>query len=474
MASAFKFNYHRRLFVGLVAYSILLLTCFAAFQYHREKQFKAEELNLHLQGINSAIIGRLDSLPPSKALAALSLPRDLRLSLIDTLGHVVYDNTLDSLPGSSHLDRTEIVAALRHGEGYTLRRHSATDGKTYFYAAQRGAGYVVRTAMPYDVSLDRLLSADYAFLWFMIAVTVLMCVGGYFATRRIGRHVARLNRFAEAAERGEHIYGAEAFPHDELGDISSHIVRLYARLQQVQAERDKQHEKALFQEREKIRIKRELTNNINHELKTPVAAMQMCLETLDSHPDMSPDKRREFINRSLDANRRLQRLLCDVASLTRIEEGAAGITSATVDLSRIVREICSDLHPMASQQGIVIINEIPPGFLVKGNDSLIDSIFRNLIDNAIKYSGGSEIRLSMPSHGRFTVSDNGHGVAEEHLPHLFERFYRIDKGRSRRAGGTGLGLAIVRNAVTWHGGYIRVTNRAEGGLQFDFSLIFMK
>ncbi len=162
----------------------------------------------------------------------------LRISIIDANGKIVYDNSLDSLPGTNHLDRKEIAEAMKRGEGYALRRHSESTGGTYFYAAKRGDGYVVRSAMPYNVSLNQLLAADYAFLWVMIVVTIIMCIIGFFATRRVGRHIGRLNRFAESAERGERIFDTEPFPHDELGDISNNIVRLYARLQQAITDRD--------------------------------------------------------------------------------------------------------------------------------------------------------------------------------------------------------------------------------------------
>ncbi|MCH5328989.1 MAG: two-component sensor histidine kinase, partial [Coprobacter sp.] len=109
-----------------------------------------------------------------------------------------------------------------------------------------------------------------------------------------------------------------------------------------------------------------------------------------------------------------------------------------------------------------------PELTIRGNRILLESIFRNLIDNAIAYSGATEMRISADSEGRFTVSDNGCGIAPEHLPHIFERFYRVDKGRSRAAGGTGLGLSIVRNAVALHGGDIRA--ESAGGLTFRFGL----
>ena len=124
---------------------------------------------------------------------------------------------------------------------------------------------------------------------------------------------------------------------------------------------------------------------------------------------------------------------------------------------------------------MTFVNNLPPNLIVKGNASLIYSIFRNLTDNAIAYAGeNTTINLSAcegENHTwHFIFSDNGSGVPHQHLARLFERFYRVDKGRSRKMGGTGLGLAIVKNAVILHGGNIVASNNIEGGLRFDFSI----
>lgn len=476
MASWFRLTYHRRLFLGLVAFLWLMLGCFAVFQYHREKQFKADELNLRLQMINDRIIGGLAD-NDTLFSPASAIPHDfsdLRISIIDSDGKIVYDNSLDSLPGTDHLDRKEISEAMKHGEGYTIRRHSESTGGTYFYAAKRGDGYVVRSAVPYTVSLNQLLAADYAFLWIMIAVTVVMCIIGFFATRRVGRHVERLNRFAERAERGERIFDTEPFPHDELGDISNNIVRLYARLQQAITDRDREHRLAIHEQAEKIRIKRQLTNNMNHELKTPVAAMQVCLETLMSRKELSEKKREEFVARCFASNERLSKLLADVSAITRMEDGGDNIRKEPVDIKNLVSEICDEYKEIASEKGVEITAQLLCDDTISGNASLLSSIFRNLIDNALAYSGGTHIDISAENldneYLAVSVADNGCGVPPEHLPRLFERFYRIDKGRSRQSGGTGLGLSIVKNAVIWHGGTIKVENRPSGGLIFKFTL----
>lgn len=469
-------KYHRRLFFGLVAFLWLMLGCFAVFQYHREKQFKAEELNLRLQMINSRIIDNLMDNDPA-SVTATAIPSDipdLRVSIIDDSGRVIFDNTIDSIPDSTHLDREEIAKAIRQGEGYALRRHSATTGGTYFYAARRADGYIVRSAVPYTVTLDQLLAADYVFLYFMVGVTIVMCVIGYFATRRVGHHVERLKRFAERAERGERIYDTAPFPHDELGDISNNIVRLYARLQQAVADRDREHRLALHEQQEKIRIKKQLTNNMNHELKTPVASMQVCLETLMTHKNLPADKREEFITRCFAANSRLQKLLADISVITRMEDGSENIVREPVGIRELVTEICHEYEMSAASHGISISNSISYNGTVSGNATLLASIFHNLIDNALAYSGATHIEIteedSAGKYLKLSVADNGSGVPPEHLSRLFERFYRIEKGRSRRAGGTGLGLSIVKNAILWHGGTIKLENRRDGGLIFTFTL----
>lgn len=477
MASWIKLTYHRRLFLWLLVYSILLVGCFIGFQYHREKQFKIEELNDRLQLINLHI---LDDIAKGGDVSEVSVSQphpfeDLRVSIIDRTGKVVYDNSLDSVPGTNHLEREEIAEAIKHGSGYTVRRHSESTGNTYFYSATLGKdGNIVRSAVPYSLTLSELLKADYGFIWVMGGVTLIMCLLGFFATRRVGLHILRLNKFAEKAERGERIYDTAPFPKDELGSISNHIVRLYSNLQNAIAERDKEHQAALHEQHEKERIKKQLTNNINHELKTPVASIQVCLEILMSHKNLSEEKRDEFLQRCLDNTDRLKHLLNDVSMITRMDDAPQTIAKEPLNLTEIIEEVVEDCEPIASGKGIVIENDIIRHINIEANRDLLISVFRNLIDNAIAYSGGTRIKLEVSSNdgNRVTISvaDNGCGVAEEHLPRIFERFYRIDKGRSRSAGGTGLGLSIVKNAVLLHGGTIFAQNVSGGGLKFLITL----
>lgn len=461
----------------MLGYSILLVGCFIVFQYNREKEFKAEEMNTRLQIINTYLLTELEK---GKDIREISLTdfhpfENVRLSVISDDGTVIYDNSMDSVPGRNHLNREEIRQALKSNSGYTVRRHSESTGGYYFYSATKGnGGYIVRTAVPYSISLVTLLKPDFRFMWIMGIVALVMCVLGYYATRRIGQHIMRLNRFAERVESGNPISDTEPFPNDELGAISSHIVRLYVRLQQAHIDRDREHKAALYEQQEKERIKKQLTNNINHELKTPVASIKICIETLLAHTDLSKEKRDLFLQRCLSNTERLQRLLADVSLITRMDDGSASIVKQAVNLSDLIGTAVTEHQMIAESKGIVIENEVVHALPMSGNPSLLEAVFNNLIDNAIAYSGGTviKIRLLHEDEEKITLSvaDNGIGIADEHLPKLFERFYRIDKGRSRAAGGTGLGLAIVKNAVMLHDGSISVENINSGGLSFRIIL----
>lgn len=398
----------------------------------------------------------------------------LRITVITLSGTVIYDNMLSAGSLDNHLHRPEIVNAMKHGAGYHISRQSASDGRKYFYSATKGRNAIIRSAIPYSATLRDLLKADWSFLGVLIGISLLMSILAYFATRRLGKTIERLNRFANKAKEGAAFDEEEPFPNDELGSISNHIVQLYAQWQQTIADRDIAHEAALREEKEKIRIKRQLTNNINHELKTPVASIQVCLETLLSGINLTEEKRQELIERCYTNNERLRRLLADVSLITRMEDGNVLIGKESVVINDILAEIADELDIMPDNERMNLHTNFSEQVVVDGNLSLIGSIFRNLTENAIAYSEGKNIYISLIGNDdgmcRIRFEDDGCGVEEKQLGRLFERFYRVDKGRSRRKGGTGLGLAIVKHAVLFHGGTITACNRPEGGLRFDFSL----
>ena len=476
MASPIKLTYHKRLFLILLIFTWTMMLSFIGFQYYREKQYRSEVLNAQLQVYNRQLIGTIENnLSYEDYIASHENPFDeLRISIINLSGEVIYDNTLPHSILDNHSERPEIAQALKDGSAYRIGRFSASDGREYFYSATRGEQVVVRTAIPYNASLRGLLKTDWSFLGILIAICIAMNIVGYFVTRRLGRNIERLNRFAAKAEKGESFDEAEQFSSDELGSISNHIVKLYGQWQQTIKDRDIAHESALRQEQEKIRIKRQLTNNINHELKTPVASIQVCLETLLSGIDISDEKRQELIERCYTHNERLRKLLGEVSLITRMEDGSQLISREPVDINNIIDEIGDELEIMPEEERFTLHIDFDEQVVVNGNLSLIGSIFRNLTENTLAYSGGKNIYISLAENNddycRILFEDDGCGVDDKQLSRLFERFYRVDKGRSRQLGGTGLGLSIVKHAVQFHGGIITVENRPTGGLRFDFTL----
>lgn len=426
MASAISLSFHKQLFLQLIFFSWAIVLCFIGFQYLREKEYKSEFLDAQLQQYNRHLLVAVeDGESYEEYIASHEKPfDDLRITLMTIQGAVVYDNTIEANSLDNHVKRPEIKDALENGSGYHIGRQSASDGREYFYSATCGERVIVRTAIPYSSTLNDLLSADWSFLITMISITLAMSVVAYFTTRKLGKDIERVNRY-------------EA-------------------------------------EREKNRLKRQLTNNINHELKTPVASIQVCLETLLSGITLSEEKRQELIERCYTQNERLRRLLNDVSLITRMEDGGAFISRERVAINEIIDEVAGELDIMPEEERMMLHTDFSEEIIIDGNPSLIGSIFRNLTENSIAYSEGKNIYISLLENNervcRIRFEDDGKGIKDEQLPHLFERFYRVDKGRSRQKGGTGLGLAIVKHAVQFHGGNITVTNRPGGGLRFDFSL----
>lgn len=235
------------------------------------------------------------------------------------------------------------------------------------------------------------------------------------------------------------------------------------------------YDKLRDSEEDKTRLKRQLTQNVAHELKTPVSSIQGYLETIVSNPDIDKETKDQFIQRCYAQSRRLSSLLADISTLNKLDDAPQGYEFESVNIPDLLQSIRRDVSMQMEANHVTFRSLVEPGVEVNGNPSLLYSIFRNLTDNSIAY-GGEEVTITVQVLSEstdfytFSFSDNGPGVAPEHIPHLFERFYRIDKGRSRKMGGTGLGLAIVKNSVLLHRGTISVRLGIAGGLEFIFTL----
>lgn len=224
-------------------------------------------------------------------------------------------------------------------------------------------------------------------------------------------------------------------------------------------------------------LKKQMTSNIAHELRTPVTSIRGYLETLLACPDMPQEKKKVFLERAYNQTLRLSELISDMALISKIEEKSSNFKKAEIDFYDVAKEVFDEFSERIASGGITVENAVMPGSMMTANRTLIYSILRNLVENSLKYAGPQvTIRLEsfyIPSDKCYymTYYDTGAGVPEEHLERIFERFYRVSEGRTRDDGGSGLGLSIVRNAVAFHGGNIRVSNREEGGLQFQFTIM---
>ena len=467
-----------KLYLSVLSVFLVFAVAFIVFQQTREKQYKVDTLNLKLQNYNSRMEEYLRLFPDysEEALDAYvkshNMPH-LRVTLITPDGKVKYDSNLKKYTNvTNHASRPEVAAAIRKGVGSTVERNSKTLSGDFFYSATYFANdsLIIRTALPYTSDLSKSLQADQHYIWFALGTIMLLTIILYRFTRRLDDNIQKLRTFATRADHGESLETEDlaGFPPDELGEIAERIIKIYKRLQTTRREQDV--------------LKRQLTQNIAHELKTPVASIQGYLETILENPNTSDAARDMFLKRCYAQSQRLTSLLQDISTLNRMDDAPEMMGNEEVNISDTVANIQKETALQLQQKHMAFVNHLPDGIVVKGNPSLLYSVFRNLTDNAIAYAGESTtITLSAnpinedsdetdAPKWHFTFSDNGIGVPAEHLPRLFERFYRVDKGRSRKMGGTGLGLAIVKNAVILHGGTISVKNNEGGGLCFEFTL----
>ena len=478
MATALKSkSFQRNLLLSIGGVFLLFAICFSVYQYKREKEYKIDILHSRLQMYNYEMVQTVgkDSMSSSRLFRDYVLHHQmegLRVSVIDKEGRVIfdsYDTDVEAL--GNHLQRTEIQQALQEGSGYDIKRMSQSTHETYFYSATRFGDVIVRAAVPYSAELTRSLQADNTYIYYSGVLTLLLGIVLYYITHRISRHIGYLREFAMKAEEGEELDHEleRRLPDDELGDISHTIIMLYWKLR--------------HSEEEKVRIKRQLTQNAAHELKTPATSIHGYLESILDNRDMPEDKKKHFLERCYAQSERMNKLLLDMSALTKLDEIDDNRSEAQkdyrpVDVLQIIQSVLDDTALQLQEKGIAPSLQLPQHVEVLGDQSLIYSIFRNLIDNAIAYATGASLLkitcTEVEKEGRhfyeFLVSDNGSGVEAQHLTHLFERFYRVDKGRSRKLGGTGLGLAIVKNAVAAYGGQATALSTPGGGLTIRFTL----
>ncbi|WP_304510546.1 cell wall metabolism sensor histidine kinase WalK [Duncaniella muris] len=483
-----QLSYQWRLFLPLATILCIVFGLIIYYQYKREADYRAQIFGSELEMIDNRILNAYDEDVNLRTFlnfiqkffkgsvfegvrVSVYFDGQLQYSLgtpipIDNDGLSLRGYGLDNSPTEG--SERKIIAGRTVG--------SDEDGNCYLFSKTKSSDgrVTVRTAMPYSDNVHDAIDVDTTVWLVIIGCLLTTLLVTYYFTSILSRNVVLLKDFAYRATTGGRFTGEDKFPRNELGEISREIIKLYRERLKAMELIKKERKIAINAIEEKVKITRQLTNNINHEIKTPVGIIRGYLESIIADPEMDTATRNRFLDRMLMNVERLTDLLNDVSTMTRLENGADMIAVEKIDMHDLVYQIESDLPANNLSGNLEFSFDIPFECNVSGNYNLIQGMICGLIRNAALHSGGTEIGLRMISENKrfyvFSFYDNGNGVSSEHIPHLFERFYRVDTGRSRKMGGTGLGLPIVKSTIISLGGTISVHNRSTGGLEFIFTL----
>ena len=405
--------------------------------------------------------------PAARAMAAAA---GGRLTLVRSDGRVTVDSEADAAKMENHASRPEIHRALTGEPGWAIRR-SGTLGILFLYVAAPCRGGAVRLAVPYaqvetqvaQIRAKILISTALAFLPAILVAALL--------ARWISRHFASIMAHAGELAGGNFRARLAVTGGSEFGQLSRTLNDTAANLQRTVEQLQLEHS-----ELERLeRIRKDFVINVSHELRTPLASIQGYTETLLDGALADPQYNMRFLGIIRHNAERLARLTEDLLTLSRVEQKRQKLEFEPHSIGGLIEESMDLVRPIAAKSSIRLATELDPTTPeVWCDGEAVSQILSNLLDNAIKYTpaGGSIAAGARPA-GRFVevfVRDSGAGIPAEDLPRLFERFYRVDKARSRELGGTGLGLSIVKHLVGAHNGTVRVESRVREGSTFFFTL----
>lgn len=481
-----RIPYQWRLFLPLVVVLWVILLSVAGWQVHRNNNYKEAFVAQQLKMVNSRIARAIKAYNWSGIELYKKFIQDFYSQdpIFDDIRMTIYDpywEAIDTVGPKinippderAHLDTTLFT----HVSHYAIQS-DIINARSYYLATPvvvHGDEYVIISSLPNTQALENFVVGDIRHIWLVIFVIALIfTVIAYIAVNHLARNINLLREFANRSADDPGFMPGEDFAHDELGDIARKIVQLYNQRTQAREQIEREHQMAIHTVEEKARQKRQMTIDINHELKTPIGVIKGYLDTITDSPDMDEATRTHFINKAREHANRLVNLVTDVSAITRLEEGENQINTEKLDYHELAYMFINDARESGILGHFSIDLNVPLGIYINGNGNLLVGMLMNLTKNAVNYSGGD--RLSIDFRGEddqfyhFAFRDNGHGVPDASIEHLFDRFYRIDSGRARKSGGSGLGLAIVYNTVKAHGGKISARNLPEGGLEFIFTL----
>lgn len=363
----------------------------------------------------------------------------LRITLIDEDGTVVFDSNADIGQMDNHGQRPEIQSALENGEAEIVRRSDTLDKNTYYYAIRLDDGRILRVAKEAGSVWSFLLPLIPVLLFMGMALFLVCLVLAHFLTKSI---ISPIEDMAQHMD-------------DEEYEIAYKEMKPF--LDMIQ----KQHSDIV----KSSQMRQEFTANVSHELKTPLTAISGYSELIESGIATKEDTVR-FSAEIHKSSNRLLMLINDILRLSELDSSEDVLVKETVDLYELA-EKCVDMMQVNAEKHHVTLR-LAGGFcFIQANREMIEEVMYNLCSNAIRYNvpdGSVVMTVGMEgNHAVLTVEDTGIGIPEEDQKRIFERFYRVDKSRSKSTGGTGLGLAIVKHAVAKHGAEIGLWSKTGVG-----------
>ena len=412
-----------------------------------------------VETISSALSGlsELTEENVAQALEVVEITGVSRAIVTDDAGRILYDTREVGNAAGYYVFYTELVQAL---EGYDAS-YVAYKGEAFRSSAAQPVIYrseIIGAVYAYEYDPDQgelLESLRYSLLTISLGVGAVVLTLSLLLSKLMTGRIDGLLAAIRGVREGSYNHRADVGGHDEIAQIADEFNDLTERLQETEDAR------------------RRFVSDASHELKTPLATIRLLTDSILQAGNMDPDMVREFVMDIGQEAERLSNITEDLLRLTRLDSGVVE-EAAAVEVEPIVRRVVHSLQLPASERRVTmeVVAENP--VVVTATKGEVHQMIYNLVENAIKYNhDGGFVRVLLACDQRYayiTVEDNGIGVPDADLDHIFERFYRVDKARSRAAGGTGLGLSIVRDTVRRRGGDIEARHREGGGTVFTIRL----
>lgn len=478
-----RINYQLKVFLPIVVLLWVIIIAVSVSQYSREKDYRAEIIRSRIEFMNQCLLNIMEK-GEDPTVFLQFVDRYYKASVIDNLSMTLYDTATgkEKMRIGFPTPTPEQLSTRGSIEGSFIAANNNDDttyiepDKAFYYSVNKSSDgkLLVQTFMPLNARISEEIKGNPWLRIVMLVVAGAITILIYISAHRTTKNIKLLRDFVSKAASDKDFVAVGNFANDDLGEISRQVVNIYNTRKAALAAREFEHRVALRATEERSKLKRELTNNISHELKTPAGIIKGYVDTIIDNPNMDDEQRMHFLLKTREHVERLCDILNELSTMIRLEDGVQNIALEKIDFHNFIFTLKADVEESGIIGEMDMKIDVPEHCYVKGNVNLLTGAIMNLVKNAVLYSKGSEIRLRLLTENQrfytFVFADNGQGVPQESIPLLFERFYRVDKGRSRKVGGTGLGLPIVRSSLNTIGGTITVNNGKDGGLVFVFTL----